>query len=351
MLSLMKLLSLFLLIIAVAPPPAVDGQLKVGFYSQSCPSAESLVRQTVVSAYANNPGVAAGLIRMFFHDCFVRGCDASVLLDSTSSNKAEKDAPPNNPSLHGFGVIDAAKTAVEARCPNTVSCADIVAFAARDSAFLTGNIFYDIPSGRRDGNISLFNDALTNLPSPLSNASTLIKAFAAKNLTADELVTLSGAHSIGVSHCSSFRNRIYNFSSTSQTDPTLSPPYAALLRCVCPFNSSLSGNTTVVMDLLTPGVLDNAYYLEVQLSLGLFTSDQALLTQPSLSAAVNDNAGNGAGWAAKFATAMVKMGNTEVKTGKQGEIRKNCHVVNTVSTLWNEGEEKEGEEESLVANM
>ncbi|KAH0462756.1 hypothetical protein IEQ34_010331 [Dendrobium chrysotoxum] len=350
MLALMKLLSLFLLIVAVAPPAAVDGQLKVGFYSQSCPLAESLVRQTVVSAYFNNSGVAAGLIRMFFHDCFVRGCDGSVLLDSTSSNLAEKDAPPNNPSLHGFEVIDAAKSAIEARCPNTVSCADIIAFAARDSSALTGNIYYAIPSGRRDGNISLFFDALANLPSPLSNASTLIKAFAAKNLTADELVTLSGAHSIGVSHCSSFRNRIYNFSSTSETDPTLSAPYAARLRSVCPFNSSLSGNTTVPMDVFSPTELDNAYYVVLQLALGLFTSDQALLTQSSLRTAVNDNAGNGAEWAAKFARAMVKMGNTEVKTGQQGEIRKNCHVVNKASTLWNQGAEKE-EVEELVANM
>ncbi|KAG0475067.1 hypothetical protein HPP92_014753 [Vanilla planifolia] len=56
----------------------------------------------------------------------------------------------------------------------------------------------------------------------------LADAFAAKNLTADEMVTLSGAHSIGVTHCSSFRNRIYNFSSPTG-HPTLSAAYVR--RC------------------------------------------------------------------------------------------------------------------------
>ncbi|KAH0460868.1 hypothetical protein IEQ34_008443 [Dendrobium chrysotoxum] len=353
MVSLMKLLSLFLLVVVLAPPVAVQGQLKIGFYNTTCPSAESLVQQTVASAYANNSGVAAGLIRLFFHDCFVRGCDGSVLIDSTANNTAEKDAPPNNPSLRGFEVIDAAKSAVEAKCPNTVSCADIVAFAARDSSALAGNISYQIPSGRRDGNISLSSEASANLPSPLSNASTLIKAFASKNLTADELVTLSGAHSIGVSHCSSFRNRIYNFSSSSQLDPTLSAAYAALLQLACPFNTSQSGNTTVALDLITPVALDNAYYKGVQLSLGLFTSDQALLTQANLSTAVNDNADNASGWATKFGRAMVQMGTTEVKTGTQGQIRKNCRVVNSANLGSIVGVDvKEGEDdESLVASM
>jgi peroxidase len=66
----------------------------------------------------------------------MQGCDASILLDDTESFTGEKNAGPNANSVRGYDVIDTIKTQVEAACSATVSCADIVALAARDGVNL-----------------------------------------------------------------------------------------------------------------------------------------------------------------------------------------------------------------------
>lgn len=66
----------------------------------------------------------------------IQGCDASVLLDDNENFVGEKTAAPNVNSLRGFEVIDAIKSDIESVCPQTVSCADILAIAARDSVGL-----------------------------------------------------------------------------------------------------------------------------------------------------------------------------------------------------------------------
>lgn len=111
----------------------VQGQgTRVGFYSTSCPRAESIVRSTMQSHFRSNPTIAPGLLRMHFHDCFVQGCDASILIDGPNT---EKTAGPNR-LLRGYEVITDAKTQIEAVCPGVVSCADILALAARDAVVL-----------------------------------------------------------------------------------------------------------------------------------------------------------------------------------------------------------------------
>jgi hypothetical protein len=233
-----------------------SNSFKFGFYDESCPDAEKIVTSVVEAQFRSNPGIVAGVLRMHFHDCFVEGCDGSVLLDPTTSNpKPEKTAFPNL-TLRGFEVIDEAKKKLEAACPGIVSCADIVAFAARDSVkvvsgilhesippsasrlhqsnfsssfcsyrcviislileatsleFLilpnlvltqvmsliagglqTGGPGYKVKSGRRDGRVSLESQALADIPAPQFNASELIQNFAAKGLSVEDMVTLSG---------------------------------------------------------------------------------------------------------------------------------------------------------------
>ena len=66
----------------------------------------------------------------------LQGCDASILLDSSGSIVSEKGSNPNRNSARGFDVLDEIKSALEEECPNTVSCADLLTLAARDSSVL-----------------------------------------------------------------------------------------------------------------------------------------------------------------------------------------------------------------------
>ncbi|XP_050236489.1 peroxidase 5-like [Mercurialis annua] len=305
----------------VSPNPA----LNVGFYGSSCPLAEVIVRKAVNQAIFQNPGIGAGLIRMYFHDCFVRGCDASILLESTPGRPSERDHPVNKRSMRGFEAINEAKSAIEAICPNTVSCADILAFAARDSSSRLGGITYAVPAGRRDGTISNLNEV--NLPSPFSTADQNAQIFNQKGLTTEEMVTLSGAHSVGIAHCTAISNRLYNYNNTHDQDPSLDPQFAAFLKTKCPLTSS-NNDSSVGLDSISPSRLDNCYYADLMKHRGLFTSDQTLFSSPLTQKMVIDNAWYGSTWAAKFAKAMVHLGSIDVLTGEQGEIRRQCSLVN-----------------------
>ncbi|PUZ40963.1 hypothetical protein GQ55_9G464900 [Panicum hallii var. hallii] len=299
--------------------------LQVGYYKKSCPRVEHIVRDEVKKFVYKNAGIGAGLIRMLFHDCFVQGCDGSVLLDPTPANpQPEKLSPPNFPSLRGFEVIDAAKDAVEKACPGTVSCADIVAFAARDAAYFLSRFYVkiDMPAGRLDGRVSNASEALDFLPPPVFNITDLVGSFAAKGLDTEDMVVLSGAHTIGRSHCSSFvPDRL-----AAPSD--INASFANLLRRRCPANPTPGNDPTVNQDFVTPNALDNQYYKNVLAHKVLFTSDAALLTTPATAKMVLDNANIPGWWEGKFKKAFVKMSQIEVKTGMQGEVRKNCRVVN-----------------------
>ncbi|CBI22008.3 unnamed protein product, partial [Vitis vinifera] len=144
----------------------------------------------MVQAVIREPRMGASILRLFFHDCFVNGCDASILLDDTATFTGEKNALPNQNSVRGFEVIDTIKTRVEAACKATVSCADILALAARDGVVLLGGPSWTVPLGRRDARTANQSAANNDLPAPFANLSALISGFAAKGLNADDMTAL-----------------------------------------------------------------------------------------------------------------------------------------------------------------
>ncbi|CAK9135253.1 unnamed protein product, partial [Ilex paraguariensis] len=223
------------------------------------------------------------------------GCDGSVLINSTKNNQAEKDAAPNT-SLRGFEVIDAAKTAVEKKCPGVVSCADIVALVARDAVSMDhhgqcprdeGTEECQRPKCLEKPTISIFQYNSTK-------SVFWVKGFECKRPCSPiwrphhrDLSLLSGRH-----------DPIYNFTGKGDTDPTIDPNYAAALKKICK-----PGNLTTIVET-DPGSskkFDTDYYTRIS----------------SGSTFLND-----------FGPAMVKMGQIGVLTDKSGEIRKRCAFIN-----------------------
>ncbi|KAM0877074.1 hypothetical protein ACQ4PT_035727 [Festuca glaucescens] len=310
------------------PPLSPAPGLKVGYYADKdkCPRAEEIVRKVVEKATA---GEKAGLIRLFFHDCFVEGCDGSVLLSGADT---ERTAFPNL-SLRGFELIDEAKAKLEKHCPGIVSCADIVAFAGRDASYSLsyGRINYRVPAGRYDGKVSRAADTFQNLPPPFGDLALTTAMFAAKGLNQNEMVVLSGAHSIGRSACSSFPDRLPPAANSSTA---MEPKLAGQLTATCSAGSSVN----VPQDAVTPDRLDNQYYKNVMSRGVLFNSDASLTTSSQTEDLVEFYAGNRpflsgkflgpVVWYHDFEDAMVKMGYIGVKTSAQGEIRKTCAFIN-----------------------
>ncbi|EEE52524.1 hypothetical protein OsJ_34737 [Oryza sativa Japonica Group] len=288
-------------VILSSSSPAM-AQLDVGFYSKTCPKVEEIVREEMIRILAVAPTLAGPLLRLHFHDCFVRGCDGSVLIDSTASNTAEKDAPPNQ-TLRGFGSVQRIKARLDAACPGTVSCADVLALMARDA-----------------------------LPPPTANITQLARMFAAKGLDMKDLVVLSGGHTLGTAHCSAFTDRLYNFTGANNAgdvDPALDRSYLARLRSRC---ASLAGDNTTLAEM-DPGsflTFDAGYYRLVARRRGLFHSDSSLLDDAFTAGYVRRQATGmyAAEFFRDFAESMVKMGGVGVLTGGEGEIRKKCYVIN-----------------------
>ncbi|KAH9291787.1 hypothetical protein KI387_043034, partial [Taxus chinensis] len=251
------------------------------------------------------------------------GCDASILIASTGNNRAEKD-DPDNLSLpgDGFDTVIKAKQAVEAVCPNIVSCADILALATRDVVGLTGGPSYSVELGRRDGLISMASRVPGNLPEAGFNLDQLNTLFTSKGLSQIDMIALSGAHTLGVSHCNQFSNRIYS----NPVDPTLDPSYVTQLQQMCPMD--VDPSIVINLDPTTPTTFDNVYYQNLQSGKGLLTSDEVLFTDTRSQSTVSSFASSTGSFESAFITAMTNLGRVGVKIGNEGEIRRDCGAFN-----------------------
>ncbi|RAL49687.1 hypothetical protein DM860_001978 [Cuscuta australis] len=310
------------------PPPR---QFSVDFYAESCPHLDRIVASVTTKQYKQAPAVGPATIRLFFHDCFVQGCDASILI--SSKEMAERDAEENKDlSQYAFDAISEVKSAVETNCPAAaVSCADILAIAARDFVHLVGGPYYQVKKGRQDGNTSMASRVEPNLPRANSTLDQLLKLFGSKGLSLKDLVVLSGAHSIGFAHCKQFVSRLYNYSIKGTNNQThrssttiMDPRLLKALRMSCP---KFGGNANVLIpfDVETPFVLDNAYYGNLEAKMGLLASDQALFLDRRSRPLVQMLAKDKKKFHDKFALAMEKMGSIGVERGRiHGVGRKDC---------------------------
>ncbi|XP_057769410.1 peroxidase 31-like [Salvia miltiorrhiza] len=331
---LLQLLALsVLLLLGPAAEAAGKGRrsqpyLSTTYYSKSCPKFEKIVQDTTTDKQISSPTTAAAALRLFFHDCFVGGCDASVLVSSTRFSKAERDADINL-SLpgDGFDVVVRAKTALELNCPGVVSCADILAVATRNLVVMMGGPFYPVKLGRKDALASRAADVEGNLPRPTMPMSQIIQIFQSKGFSIQEMVALSGAHTIGFSHCKEFSSNLYNYSKTSESDPAYYPEFARSLRNACA-DYHRNPTLSVFNDVITPNKFDNVYYNNVKKGLGLMSSDHGLSSDPRTRGFVELYSRDQNAFFRAFASAMQKLSVYGVKTGRRGEIRHRCDALN-----------------------
>ncbi|CAA6671024.1 unnamed protein product [Spirodela intermedia] len=300
------LLILFVSLVSVLLwPPCSSSDLSPYFYALSCPNVELLVKGTVQSATALDPTLPGKLLRLLFHDCMVEGCDGSVLLQG---NGTERSAPESK-TLGGFQVVDAAKRLLEIFCPGTVSCADILVLAARDSVELTGGPSVAVPLGRRDGRVSSASKVLPNIIDTTFTLDEMLHHFSSKGLSLEDLVALSEV-------------RRGPQRDVDPADASLDRGYAAELARRC--SGGADESVTVGIEPGTSSVFDNQYYRNVLVGKGLLGSDAQLAADSRTRRMVEAFSGNQEDFFRSWARSFLRLASVGVKTGGEGEIRTSC---------------------------
>nr|XP_045085485.1 peroxidase 45-like isoform X2 [Aegilops tauschii subsp. strangulata] len=166
-------------------------QLRPDYYASVCPNLEGIVRYSVKQSMVKSPISAPATLRLFFHDCAVMGCDASVMIISPTVDDKWRNYDDYSLKPEGFQTILDAKAAVDSdpQCRYKVSCPDIIALAARESVSQSGGPNYTVELGRYDGKISTRNSVM--LPHVDDNLDSLNAFFYTLGLSQIDMIALS----------------------------------------------------------------------------------------------------------------------------------------------------------------
>ncbi|GJR31840.1 heme peroxidase [Tanacetum coccineum] len=318
--NIISLLALFVFLMFTVATASSHSGLSTKYYDRVCPQALPTIKRVVEDAVAQERRMGASLLRLHFHDCFVNGCDASILLDQTSTIDSEKNAGPNANSARGFEVIDRIKSEVDKICGRPiVSCADILTIAARDSVVALGGPSWKVKLGRRDSTTASRATANANLPSPFMDLPALIKNFEDQGLDEEDLVVLSGAHTLGFAQCFTFRDHIYN-------DTNIDPAFAGHLRTICP---RVGGDSNLAPLDPTPSSFVTKYFNNLMRRRGVLKSDQVLFNNGETDELVLEYSEDKTKLFKDFAKSMIKMGKINLLMGNRGQVRDSCRRVNS----------------------
>ena len=243
----------------------------------------------------------------------------------------EKSSPANGQLLKGADLIDDIKAMLEQECPETVSCADTLAFGAHEARILAGLPRSPQRGGRRDSMVSLAAnvDNPNNLPLPSWTLDQMLALFQKKGFTAEDMVVLIGAHSIGGAHCDVLKDRLYNYKQSGKPDPVLNLNFLNELQGICklpPPGLPVLGE--IVNFDATPTVLDNLFYKNLLQKKSLLTSDQQMADDPRTAPVVQKLADNPQLFTNMFAEAISRMAAMNVITGNNGQVRRICRSTN-----------------------
>ncbi|KAG6511921.1 peroxidase 21-like [Zingiber officinale] len=325
--SIMRLIA-FLILACCSSLPRGEGigDLKLNYYSKSCPKAEQIVKQEVVKLYNEHGNTAVSWVRNLFHDCMVESCDASLLLETTTSIVSEQ-SKDRSFGMRNFKYVTTIKEALERECPATVSCADIIALSAREGVVMLGGPYIPMKTGRRDSKQSHADVIDKFIPNHNDSMALVLSRFKSLGIDAERTVALLGVHSVGRVHCVNLVGRLY-----PTVDPTIDPEYAKYLLYRCP---SPNPDPEAVLysrnDRETPMIIDNMYYKNLLNHKGLLKVDQQLLSYPATAQFVKLMAADNSHFYDQFGKAMLSMSENNPLTGNEGEVRRDCRFVNAAA--------------------